>query len=31
MGESYRNEFAMVEVSRHETDRGPRLPDPDQV
>ena len=25
MGEIYRNEFAMVEVSRHETGSGPRL------
>jgi hypothetical protein len=25
MGEIYQNEFAMVEVSRHETDSGPRL------
>jgi hypothetical protein len=25
MGEIYQNEFAMVEVSRHETESGPRL------
>jgi hypothetical protein len=25
MGEIYQNEFAMVEVSRHETGSGPRL------
>jgi hypothetical protein len=25
MGDIYRNEFAMVEVGRHETDSGPRL------
>ena len=25
MGEIYQNEFAMVEVGRHETDSGPRL------
>lgn len=25
MGEIYQNEFAMVEVSRHETESGPRM------